>query len=29
LLRFRQGGFISLDHDEEMGIDVPVIANYY
>ncbi len=29
LLRFRQGGFISLDHDEEMGSDVPVIANYY
>ncbi|HBY85316.1 MAG TPA: hypothetical protein DEO86_05520 [Colwellia sp.] len=29
LLRFRQGGFISLDHDEDMGSDVPVIANYY
>ncbi len=29
LLRFRQGGFIALEADEDMGTEVPRIANYY
>ena len=29
LLRFRQGGFIALDHDEQQIDDVKRIANYY
>tara|TARA_R110000787_G_scaffold19819_1_gene59017 strand:- start:6393 stop:7916 length:1524 start_codon:yes stop_codon:yes gene_type:complete len=29
LLRFRQGGFISLEGDEDIGTEIPKIANYY
>ena len=29
LLRFRQGGFIALEGDEDIGTEIPKIANYY